>query len=86
MIRKLSSTVTCWPAQEESSVVVVWVPQLFGVISGALLPPLKCSFISEKGSCGFSSKEAVRRPVSGSVATLPGIFTLIPRSSFSTTR
>src|SRR5215213_8472667 len=42
-----------------------------GLLSGARGPPLNWSLKELNGTCGFSAKVVVRRPVAGSAATLP---------------
>ncbi len=52
--------------------LVVWFgPQVGGLVSGALAPPLNWRRKELKGTCGFSAKVVVSCPVCGSALTLP---------------
>ena len=57
---------------------VVAVAQVCGLASGARGPPCRCSRSSLNGSCGFSLKVAVSRPVAGSAATVPASLRITP--------
>src|SRR4051794_16829397 len=59
-------------------VLVVKVPQVVGIASGARGPVLKSSFSWLEGSCGFSRKVVVSCPVSLSAWTVPGSLKLTP--------
>lgn len=64
--------------QGVSVAVVVWVPQVGGVRSGARAPSKKCSLKSSKGSCGLWLTTVVSLPVCGSSLTSPASFTTTP--------
>ena len=64
--------------QGTRSVVVVKVPQVVGVASGARGPDLKLTSSRLEGSCGFSVKVAVSWPVLLFAVMMPGSLKLTP--------
>ena len=64
--------------QGTRSLVVVKVPQVVGVASGARGPCLKSTSSRLEGSCGFSVKVAVSWPVVLFAVMIPGSLKLTP--------
>ena len=63
--------------------VVVAVPHVCGLASGARGPPSRRTLSSLKGSCGLSRNVAVSCPVAGLAATAPSSFRTTPDPSAS---
>ena len=78
LIAKVSDGVAVWPPAEVSTEVVVYVPQVLGLASGAFGPPLNSRWKLLNGNGGLSSNVVVNCPVTGSGDTVPASLTTTP--------